>query len=109
MDGLEFRMLQRRVDFLESIIEQSGILENLDPIGLASDPAPDDIVRARPSRAALAAAKIKVPRPGDPSPVDIGRLSKVQLQATLHQLAAERVRLESMEALVKEQLEGGPG
>jgi hypothetical protein len=41
----------------------------------------------------------------DPPPPDIGRLSVVQLESALHSIAAERARLDSMEQLVKKQLE----
>ncbi|HEU5412397.1 MAG TPA: hypothetical protein VFW31_01515 [Candidatus Angelobacter sp.] len=42
---------------------------------------------------------------GDPPPPDISRFSAVQLEATLHSIAAEKARLTSMENMVKQQLE----
>src|SRR5262249_3535706 len=42
---------------------------------------------------------------GDPPPPDVSRFSVVQLQAALHGIAAERARLDSMETLIKQQLE----
>jgi hypothetical protein len=44
------------------------------------------------------------PRPGDPSPVDLSRFSRVQLELAVHQIAAERIRLDALEGMVKEQL-----
>jgi len=41
----------------------------------------------------------------DPVPPDVTRLSVVQLESALHSIAAERARLDSMEQLVKKQLE----
>jgi hypothetical protein len=42
---------------------------------------------------------------GDPPPPDLSRLSKVQLETMLHSINAEKARLDSMEAMVKKQLE----
>jgi len=42
---------------------------------------------------------------GDPPPPDVSRFSVVQLQAALHGIAAERARLDSMETLIKQQLD----
>ena len=42
---------------------------------------------------------------GDSPPIDIGRLSVSQLESTLHNISAERARLDSMESMVKRQLE----
>ncbi|HEY6251871.1 MAG TPA: hypothetical protein VI685_18080, partial [Candidatus Angelobacter sp.] len=42
---------------------------------------------------------------GDPPPPDISRFSAVQLQASLHSIAAERARLDAMETLIKQQLD----
>jgi len=41
----------------------------------------------------------------DPPPPDVSRFSAVQLQASLHSIAAERSRLDAMETLIKQQLE----
>ena len=84
-----------RLDRLESL---------LDRLGPVSDPAPDDWGRVpwRPDRWWW---HIPVPpRPGDPSPVDLSRFSKVQLELAVHQIAAERIRLDSLERMVNEQL-----
>jgi hypothetical protein len=42
---------------------------------------------------------------GDSPPIDISRLSVSQLESTLHNISAERARLDSMESMVKRQLE----
>ena len=47
----------------------------------------------------------KVGYVGDPPPIDVSRFSVVQLQAALHSIAAERARLDSMETLLKQQLD----
>jgi len=83
-----------RLDRLETL------LERLSPV---SDPAPDDWGRFR--WPGLGGWRIPVPpRPGDPSPIDLNRLTKVQLQLATHEIAAERVRLDAMEGLIKEQI-----
>lgn len=72
------------------------------------DPAPwpspvvDPAVFARSAAATLGRIG---PTGGDPPPPDFSRLSVQQLESTLHSIAAERTRLESMEALVKKQLD----
>ena len=47
----------------------------------------------------------RIGRVADPPPPDLSRLSVVQLESTLHSIAAERARLDSMEQMVKKQLE----
>lgn len=42
---------------------------------------------------------------GDPPPPDVSRFSIAQLQASLHSIAAERARLDSMEMMIKQQLD----
>lgn len=51
------------------------------------------------------AAFARVGPVGDPPPSDVSRFSAVQLQASLHSIAAERARLDSMETLIKQQLD----
>jgi hypothetical protein len=41
----------------------------------------------------------------DPPPPDVSRLSVVQLESALHSIAAEKARLDSMEQLIKRQIE----
>lgn len=73
------------------------------------DPAPwpspisDPAVFAQ--QAANAAALGRIGKIGDPPPPDISRLSVIQLETTLHSIAAEKARLDSMEQMVKKQLE----
>ncbi len=109
MDPLEIRMLHRRIDLLEQIVEQHGLADQI-RFRPNADPAPDDFVRGGgrlPGRVVVGGGGV---RPGpnvDPAPIDFSRFSKVQLQSVIHQIAAERTRLDAMEALVKEQLEIG--
>jgi hypothetical protein len=136
VDGLDLYSLRRqnallaqRLEFLEAILERSGIIDqvlggvggpSVDPGpedlaraggiagrwgGWVSDPAPDDLGRPYSFGRLIDLLRGgRWPRPGDPSPVDISRFTKVQLEAALHTLAAERTRLDSMESLVKEQI-----
>ena len=71
------------------------------------DPAPWPNPIADPATfgQSLTAARGRIGSIGDPPPPDISRLSVVQLESTLHSIAAERARLDSMEQLVKRQLE----
>lgn len=107
MDGLETLMLRRRVELIEAILERAGIVDLV--IGhrpWPGDPGPEDISRGRLG----ALSWWRGPRPGptpDPAVTDIARLGRAELEATLHQIAAERARLDSVEGLVKEQLQKG--
>ena len=84
-----------RLDRLEALLDRYG------PV---SDPAPDDWGRL-PGRFDRWYWQIPVPpRPGDPSPVDLSRFSRVQLELAIHQIAAERIRLDALEGMVKDQL-----
>lgn len=72
------------------------------------DPAPWPNPIADPAvfGQSLAAATLgRIGKIGDPPPPDIGRLSVVQLESALHSIAAERARLDSMEQMIKKQLE----
>ena len=75
------------------------------------DPAPwpspvvDPAVFAQQQTAAASAALGRIGRVADPPPQDFGRFTAVQLEATLHNIAAEKARLDSMEQMVKKQLE----
>ncbi len=42
---------------------------------------------------------------GDPPPLDVSRLSISQLESSLHTINAEKARLNSMETMIKQQLE----
>ena len=65
------------------------------------DPAPS----VRPTAATAAASFARIGHIGDPPPIDISRFSASQLEATLHTINAERARLDSMETMVKQQLD----
>ena len=82
-----------RLDRLEALLDRFGG-------GIVSDPAPDDWGRW-PGRFGPIGNFDRqywhIPRPPDPvdpSPVDLSRFTKVQLQLALTQIAAERIRLE---------------
>jgi hypothetical protein len=42
---------------------------------------------------------------GDPPPIDVSRLTVTQLEASLHTINAEKARLDSMEAMIRQQLD----
>ena len=44
------------------------------------------------------------PNPGDPVPTDISRFSRAQLELTLESIKAQRIRLDAVEGMVKNQL-----
>lgn len=73
------------------------------PPGTVSDPAPwgggvyTDALTARTLG--------RIGHVGDPPPFDFSRFSVSQLESTLHSINAERARLDSMESMVKKQLE----
>jgi hypothetical protein len=52
-----------------------------------------------------AVAQARVGHVGDPPPPDVSRFSIAQLEASLHSINAEKARLNSMETLIKQQLE----
>jgi len=66
-----------------------------------SDPAPDDLAGVR-----LRDLMQRIPGGGfsDPPPDDIARLSKPELEAQLHRVNAEMVRLKSLERLLNDRL-----
>lgn len=66
-----------------------------------TDPAPDDIANIR-----LRDLVQRIPGGGftDPSPEDIGRLTQPELEAQLHKINSELVRLKSLERLISERL-----
>jgi hypothetical protein len=67
------------------------------------DPAPWGNVFQQPTVSATALGRIGAV--GDPPPFDFSRLSVSQLESTLHSINAEKARLDSMETMVKQQLE----
>lgn len=60
---------------------------------------------ASPAAATAATAVGRIGPVGDPPPFDFSTLSVAQLESTLHNIAAERARLDSLETTVKQQLE----
>jgi len=66
-------------------------------------------------QASLAARSLgRIGQVGDPAPIDLGSLSISQLESTLHSIVAEKARLESMESMIKKQIDrvqkqGQPG
>jgi hypothetical protein len=119
VDGLELwtlrrqnQLLMRRLDLIEQVLEASGLLESLlgggviPGVGWPGDPGPDDLGRL----GGLGSALLRRVRPGpipDPAVLDLTRLNRVQLESALHTLAAERTRLDGLEAMIKERLGAG--
>ena len=90
----EISDLIARIQNLEKLIERI-------PGGGVVDPAPDPwggwFPRPRP---------FPVPwPPGDPSPIDLSRLTRTQLEMTREMLKTEKFRIESMEKLLDEQID----
>ena len=124
MDGLELFALRRsnaslarRLEIIESILERSGLIDQvLDP-GVVVDPAPGDFGR-RPyadpvpwdinrfvgREIAIANGGWRIPQPADPATFDLSRLTKVQLEFALHSIEADRTRLAATEQLIKDQI-----
>jgi hypothetical protein len=64
------------------------------------DPASIDRVRAT-----AAASFARIGPSVDPPPIDVSRFTASQLESSLHTINAERSRLDSMETMIKQQLE----
>ena len=72
------------------------------------DPAPWPNPIADPAvfgQSLPAATLGRIGKVADPAPPDIGRLTLVQLESALHSIAAERARLDSMEQMLKKQID----
>jgi len=65
----------------------------------------DPFFQATQTRAANAATLGRIGQIGDPPPIDVSRFSVSQLEASLHSINAERARLNSMETMIKQQLD----
>jgi hypothetical protein len=95
-----FAALEDRLARLEALIAQK-----LPPI---FDPAPDDIGRwgglAWGGWRTAGRVPFDIPTHGDPPPLDISRLSRVQLQVALESIKAQRIRLDAIEGGIKQQL-----
>jgi hypothetical protein len=111
MDRLEMLLLNRRLDLIESLLTRSGLVDAVmrgrSPIPIG-DPSPDDPVRGGGIDwgSILGGGGWPPTRPDvDNPPFDLGRFDASQLQATLHQIAAARTRLDALEATVKQRLD----
>lgn len=58
-----------------------------------------------PGRPGSATTFGRIGQIGDPPPIDVSRLSVSQLESALHTINAERARLDSMETMIKQQLD----
>ena len=94
---------------LEDLVQRLDVIEELlrRRFGPVTDPAPDDWGRGGRWGGWLGSDRVVIPfpfpNPGDPAPLDFSRFSRVQLEMVVHQIKAERIRLDSMETLVHEQ------
>jgi hypothetical protein len=73
--------------------------------GFISDPGPFAGGVAAPQSSIAARALGRIGQVGDPAPIDLGSLSISQLESTLHSIVAEKARLESMESMIKKQID----
>jgi hypothetical protein len=70
------------------------------------DPAPSPWGGVMTNQAAASSMALgRIGHVGDPPPFDFSTLSVSQLESTLHTINAEKARLDSMETMVKQQLE----
>jgi hypothetical protein len=72
------------------------------------DPVPWPYLDPSAYAGATQATAASFRRPGpimDPPPIDVSRFTVEQLEATLHSISAEKARLNSMENMVRQQLE----
>lgn len=135
MDEQTMRAFEERLTRLEATLSQASAARTATalPPGTVVDPAPwggGVVVDPAPYPWRPYHWRIPIPRPigdpapdpmltvgttfttrpqfgpiGDPPPIDISRLSAAQLQATLHNINAERARLDGLEEMVKKQME----
>jgi|SRR5215813_6370533 len=82
--------------------------------GVVADPAPFGGHVMAPQASLAARSLGRIGQVGDPAPIDLGSLSISQLESTLHSIVAEKARLESMESMIKKQIDrvqkqGQPG
>jgi len=76
------------------------------PPGFVVDPAPPpQVFDPGILQSGVSSLFGRIGKVADPAPPDVTRLSVVQLESALHSIAAERARLDSMEQMVKKQLE----
>jgi len=79
----------------------------VDPVPWPWGPSVDPATYAGAAQQA-ASAMYRRPGPGpiiDPPPIDVSRFTIEQLEAALHSISAEKARLNSMETMLRQQLE----
>lgn len=96
------KQLEERLARLETVIGASlgGRIPNFGPV---VDPAPFPWPRPWPQPLPMP-WPWPIPQPGDPSPIDLGRLTVSQIESSLHAINSERARLDALESTLKAQL-----
>ena len=92
----ELAALEARLERIESAL--------LGRVPHVFDPPPDDLGRWGGFAWPFRPVPIPWPNPGDPVPMDISRLSLAQLQVSLEAIKAQRIRLDAVENMIKQQL-----
>ena len=92
----ELAALEARLERIESAL--------LGRVPQVFDPPPDDLGRWGGFAWTFRPFPIPWPNPGDPVPMDISRLSRAQLQVSLEAIKAQRIRLDAVENMIKQQL-----
>jgi len=78
----------------------------VDPLPWPYGPTVDPATHAGAAQASATSAFFRRPGPVmDPPPIDVSRFTVEQLEASLHSISAEKARLNSMETMVRQQLE----
>jgi hypothetical protein len=96
-DDKTLARLEARLERIESAIAAR--------IPQVFDPPPDDLGRwVNWGRLTWRPIPIPIPDPGDPVPIDLSRLSRSQLELALQSIKAQRVRLDAMETMIKQQI-----
>ena len=91
----------------KSIAELTNRLDRLEAalrLPPFADPVPDDLGRFGRSPWWARYFQFPIPHPGDPAPIDLSRLTRAQLQLSLETIKAQRIQLDAMENLIKDQL-----
>jgi hypothetical protein len=73
--------------------------------GPIADPVPWGGGMVSPFRQAVATTFGRIGQIGDPPPLDVSRFTVSQLESALHTINAEKARLNSMETMIKQQLD----
>ncbi len=97
-------LLTSRIDALERLVMTGGVSLGMGP---ATDPPPDGGGFGGGGfgggRGGFGGG---IPPVGDPSPDELGRLSKVQLQSRLAEIDFFRNKLDALEGMLKEAVQG---